>query len=194
MIRGGERSADGQRAGTEICRANKGGEKKKKKNFWRERERVKRWGGRAGEKQREHRQPGNVFNIHEMSPFSFFDMLEIVTAISISAEPMEIPVRFLPFAPSTPGSLFIAMAMMLQWVTSRFPSSSTPPRRNMGACERKTERHIQRRERERERDRGGERALFPWKQTGGLPNPHWFSTGWNQLVTHNSWSQHVLCF
>lgn len=33
MIRGGERSADGQRAGTEICRANKGGGKKKKKKL-----------------------------------------------------------------------------------------------------------------------------------------------------------------
>ena len=37
MIRGGERSVDGQRAGTEICRANKGREKKKKKLLVRKR-------------------------------------------------------------------------------------------------------------------------------------------------------------
>lgn len=80
-------------------------------------------------------------------------------------------------------SLYTPSSLPWQWCYSESPPHLPPPQhRQEGTRERGRERQRDiYREREGDRDRGGERALFPWKQTGGLPNPHWFSTGWNQL-------------
>ena len=73
MIRGGERSADGQRAGDRDMQSGLGGKKKKKKKKILERkEKGKRGGGtKRGKKEGRTGSPCDVFNIHEMSPFSF---------------------------------------------------------------------------------------------------------------------------
>ena len=196
-IRDLKRNGVGQRAGTE--------RDEEEGKYWCDSgdEAVKR---ARGKKQKEQNRSGcNVFPekardreqaLSSSSAFSHWNvprlvfLLQKTTIISISAQPIWKSLLCFSF-PSTFTQLTLHCHGNDVTVSHLHISLllNTAKKEHGRVCKRERGRG-----RERGREDEAESALFPWKQTGGLPNPHWFSTGWNQLVTHNAWSQQSLCF